>query len=95
MRARTNWLWTRVIGSGTRIGRDVLIGAGAVIFDCTIGDGAADRRRSGRDQGRRPAIRSSPACRRRWSMSAVDGSAGQASAMVQTATPPDVGGWPQ
>jgi galactoside O-acetyltransferase len=25
---------------GTRIGRDVLIGAGAVIFDCTIGDGA-------------------------------------------------------
>jgi acetyltransferase-like isoleucine patch superfamily enzyme len=24
---------------GTRIGRDVLIGAGAVIFDCTIGDG--------------------------------------------------------
>jgi acetyltransferase-like isoleucine patch superfamily enzyme len=25
---------------GTRIGRDVLIGAGAVIFDCTISDGA-------------------------------------------------------
>jgi galactoside O-acetyltransferase len=25
---------------GTRIGRDVLIGAGAVIFDCTVGDGA-------------------------------------------------------
>ena len=25
---------------GTRIGRDVLIGAGTVIFDCTIGDGA-------------------------------------------------------
>ena len=25
---------------GTRIGRDVLIGAGAVIFDCTIGEGA-------------------------------------------------------
>lgn len=25
---------------GTRIGRDVLIGAGAVIFDCTIGNGA-------------------------------------------------------
>ena len=25
---------------GTHIGRDVLIGAGAVIFDCTIGEGA-------------------------------------------------------
>jgi galactoside O-acetyltransferase len=25
---------------GTRIGNDVLIGAGATIFDCTIGDGA-------------------------------------------------------
>jgi acetyltransferase-like isoleucine patch superfamily enzyme len=25
---------------GTRIGRDVLIGASAVIFDCTIGEGA-------------------------------------------------------
>ena len=25
---------------GTRIGNDVLIGAGAKIFDCTIGDGA-------------------------------------------------------
>ena len=27
---------------GTRIGNDVLIGAGAKIFDCTIGDGAIE-----------------------------------------------------